>query len=156
MKITFHVATMDDIPEMTRIRLKFLRNIQNISDDGDIPLIGAKIDQYFRQSIRSGDFIALLARKEEKIIATSGMSFHKKPPTGINPSGKEAYIMNMYTEPPFRNRGIASTLLEKLIEYAITEKITLIRLHAEEMGRSVYKKHGFLDGRNEMVKHLLP
>ena len=53
-------------------------------------------------------------------------------PTHHNPSGNKAYIMNMYTNPKYRRKGIA------------------ISLEATDMGKPLYEKYGFKKMNNEM------
>ena len=63
-------------------------------------------------------------------IGTGGVSLFQVMPTYHNPSGKKAYIMNMYTNPKYRRKGIAYRTLD--------------------MGRSLYEKYGFVKMNNEM------
>ena len=41
-----------------------------------------------------------------RFVGTGGVSFFQVMPTYHNPSGKKAYIMNMYTIPEYRRNGI--------------------------------------------------
>lgn len=71
-------------------------------------------------------------------------------PTYHNPSGKKAYIMNMYTKPLYRRNGIAKRTLALLVEDAKKRGITSISLEATEIGRPLYEKFGFVQMKNEM------
>ena len=57
-------------------------------------------------------------------------------PTYNNPSGTKAYIMNMYTKPEYRRKGIAYKTLDMLIKDIKSKGISAISLEATEMGRS--------------------
>ncbi len=78
------------------------------------------------------------------------MSFYQVMPTYHNPSGKKAYIMNMYTAPEYRRQGIAFRMLDVLIEEARKKGISQIALEATEMGRPLYEKYGFVPMKDEM------
>ena len=71
-------------------------------------------------------------------------------PTYHNQSGNKAYIMNMYTAPEFRRRGIAYTTLDLLVEEAKNRRIQAISLEATAMGRPLYEKYGFVKMNDEM------
>lgn len=59
------------------------------------------------------------------------------------------YIMSMYTEPRYRGRGVASSLVEAMVRWAVQRGYRRIFLHASKKGRPVYERLGFQDG-NEM------
>ncbi len=71
-------------------------------------------------------------------------------PTYHNPSGKKAYIMNMYTSPGYRRKGIAYKILDMLIRDTKSKGITAISLEATAMGRPLYEKYGFIKMKDEM------
>ena len=106
--------------------------------------------------MKSNEFFAWIAESNNEIIATSGLSFLQKPPHFINLTGKFAYIMNMYTKPEWRRKGIGLALLEKLIEEIKKKGIESVVLHATPYGRPLYEKYGFRenDGDIEMILKL--
>ena len=71
-------------------------------------------------------------------------------PTYHNPSGRKAYIMNMYTAPAYRRLGIAYRTLELLMQDIKTQGISQITLEATKAGRKLYEKFGFVPMKNEM------
>ena len=76
--------------------------------------------------------------------------FLQKPPDPRNKRGIEAYIMNLYTLPEWRNQGIATKLMEEIFTFVKKKGINLIRLHTTEGARSTYEKVGFIEVDNEM------
>ena len=89
-----------------------------------------------------------------EIIATSGLITIQRVPQFWNMSGKEAYIMNMYTKPEWRNKGIGTAILEKLVEETKNRDIIAIKLYATPMGKPLYEKQGFKTGNPEMYLYL--
>ena len=57
----------------------------------------------------------------------------------------------MYVKPNFRRRGIARTMLYKLIKKALEKGYKIIMLNASEMGKPLYEKMGFVESRNGMI-----
>lgn len=54
-----------------------------------------------------------------------------------------AMIYDLIVHPDFQNRGIGSTILEKLLAYCLQNNIRDIQLFAAADSRKFYKKHGF-------------
>ena len=57
--------------------------------------------------------------------------------------------MNVFTEPQWRQRGIASLLIKEIIIWSKSEQIDRLVLHASDKGRSIYERLGFI-ASNEM------
>lgn len=72
-------------------------------------------------------------------------------PTYHNPTGRKAYIMNMYTSPDYRRKGIAYKTLDLLVSSAKEKGISAISLEATDMGRPLYEKYGFIKMNEEMM-----
>ena len=138
------LAGLGDVPVLTELRKR------QLIDEG-LPPVSLRMDidrelaDYFTSAISSGTFISWIMDNGGEIIATSGVCFYALPPTYSNPSGRVAYITNMYTKPEYRRRGIAAELLELVIGEAKTRGYKIIRLHTSEYGKSVYSKAGFVD-----------
>ena len=60
-----------------------------------------------------------------------------------------AYLLNVYTYPEFRKRGLARGLTQKAIDYCREHGHKLLWLHASQYGRSLYESLGF-EATNEM------
>ena len=84
-----------------------------------------------------------MKKSMHKIIGTSGLLIIFKVPQIWNPTGRESYIFNMYTQPEWRRKGIGTALLEKLLEESKSRGINLVALHGTDLGKAVYVKSGF-------------
>ena len=60
---------------------------------------------------------------------------------------RTAWIGMILVHPDFRNRGIGTAIMDKLIAHLRAQKIESIKLDATDLGRPVYLKLGFLDER---------
>jgi GNAT superfamily N-acetyltransferase len=63
--------------------------------------------------------------------------------------GRHAIVLNVWTEPNWRRRGLATLLIEEILAWARTERLDRLVLHASDEGRSVYERLGFIQ-TNEM------
>ena len=139
--IEYRKANVSDIQYLVQYRK------QQLIDEGEVfdNEIDIALSDYFTSSISDNSLIAWLAVDGEKIIATSGICFYQLPPTSRNPSGKNAYITNMYTLPEYRKQGIGTQLLQFVIDEAKVQNYKVIRLHASADGKSIYSNAGFCD-----------
>ena len=131
-------------------RTAVLRAANRLADDTDMTEVRQTSREYYRTALADGSHVAYLVLDGDRVIGTGGVSFFRVMPTFHNPSGRKAYIMNMYTDPEYRRRGIAFRTLELLVEEARKRGITAISLEATSMGRGLYERFGFVSMRNEM------
>jgi ribosomal protein S18 acetylase RimI-like enzyme len=141
-------ATLEDVASLVSLRLAFFAEISGGMESD--PLLHESLAEYFSRTIPSNEFVGFLGVADSAIIATSGIVFHHHPPSNRNPSGREAYIMNMYTAPAFRRRGIASRLLQMLIDHARQNDCGKVSMHALPKGRSIYLNAGFMPIETEL------
>lgn len=55
----------------------------------------------------------------------------------------QPYLLSMFTEPKFRELGVASMIVSEAIAWSRRNGFERLMLHASEMGRSVYRRLGF-------------
>ncbi len=152
----FRKAELRDIEVLIQTRLEFMNEVNGYPtrDPKADETLANELRAYFMKSMEDNSFVAWLALDEGKIVGTSGLSFFQRPPSYKNLTGKGAYIMNMYTKREYRGQGIASRLLEKLINEASSLGYKFILLNATDLGRSVYLRHGFRETNGEMSLYL--
>lgn len=143
-------ATLEDIEMLTSTRIEVLRAANKLSDDIDLSELKKESYNYYAKALSNGTHIAYLVFDNSRFAGAGGISFFQVMPTYHNPSGKKAYVMNMYTVPDYRRRGIAYKTLDMLIREAKNMGITDISLEATDMGRPLYEKYGFIKMNNEM------
>lgn len=115
----------------------------------DIDLTPALKD-YYKRHMADGTFISWLALDGEKIVGTSGMSIVEKPPYFGCPSGKIGLLSSMFTDSAYRRRGIAKTLLSKVVDEARQRGCGTVQITASDMGVLLYTDFGFVKNNNFM------
>lgn len=145
------LAVVTDIAELIKLRKQQLIDEESMSIANSGNNIDEQLADYFKSAIAEGSFISWIMESDGEIIATSGVCFYCLPPNFSNPTGRTAYITNMYTKPEYRRRGIATELLNAVIDEARARGYKVIRLHASEYGKSIYKKAGFTDSDGYMA-----
>lgn len=147
---TYKQATIADLDELVRTRIVVLRAANKLADDVDMSVVEKESREYYKRALESGEHIAYLVYDQDTFIGAGGVSFFQVMPTYHNPSGRKAYIMNMYTVPEYRRKGIAFKTLDLLVAAAKERGISQISLEATESGRPLYEKYGFRQMKDEM------
>ena len=150
MNLIYKRAELEDIDILTKTRIEVLRAANQLSDDTDMSEVERESYNYYQKALCDGSHIAYLVFDEERFVGAGGVSFFQVMPTYHNPSGNKAYIMNMYTNPEYRRKGIAIKTLDMLIRDAKNRGVTAISLEATDMGRPLYEKYGFIKMNDEM------
>ena len=146
MIITFRKLNENDLDVFIKMR------INQLCEEGakeDIDLEPALKDYYLRH-LSDGTFVSWLALDNDRIIGTSGMSIVEKPPYFGCPSGKIGLLSSMFTDPSYRRKGIAKTLLSKVIDEAKTQGCGTVQITASNMGVLLYSDYGFEKNENFM------
>ena len=143
-------ATIADIDELIRTRIIVLRTANKLSNDVDLSLVEKESYEYYKSALETGEHIAYLVYDNGSFIGAGGVSFYQVMPTYHNPTGKKAYIMNMYTASEYRRQGIAFHTLDLLVKHIRKQGVSQITLEATEMGRPLYEKYGFVKMEDEM------
>ena len=148
--IQIRTADKSDIETLIKFRFFYQNDTEGELSDEQKARLNAQLPDYFERHI-GGDFTAYLAEDGHKTVATVFMVRLEKPASVHFLSGSTCYLMNVYTMPEYRRRGIASRILDRLISDAKSEGITCIDLSSTPMGKPVYLKKGFSErGNTEM------
>jgi len=148
--LTYRKADIGDVKELARLRSIFLVEIDACDEDEREAFETANLE-YFEAALRDDSFVAWLAVDDEKIVGTSGLSFSISPPSYRCLDGRCAYIMNIYTLPEYRKRGIGKELFWRIADEAKERGYKKITLNATDMGKPLYLQYGFEDDPGEMV-----
>lgn len=150
MNLEYKRATINDIDVLTNTRIIVLRAANKLSEDIDMTEVKRQSYDYYKEALTNANHVAYLVFDGEEFVGAGGVSFFQVMPTYHNPTGRKAYIMNMYTKPEYRRRGIAFKVLGMLVAEAKRRGITAISLEATDMGRPLYERYGFVKMNDEM------
>ncbi|MBN1122694.1 MAG: GNAT family N-acetyltransferase [Anaerolineae bacterium] len=140
--ITIRPATTTDIDTLTRMRVDFMREMKSMGGfDEDVFVEATR--RYFEEKLPTGEYAAWLAEADGEIVGTSGAVFWQRPPTPKNMTGCDAYILNVYTLPAWRRKGIGKRLMEAVLDAAKAAGVGRAWLRATKDGEPLYRKLGF-------------
>lgn len=150
MELTYRQATIEDLDLLVKTRVEVLRAANGLDDAVDLSKVEEQSRDYYRKALADGSHVAYLVFDGEELAGAGGVSFYRLLPTCHNPTGENGYIMNMYTRPAYRRRGVAYKTLELLVAAARARGVARITLEATKMGRPLYEKYGFVGLGDEM------
>ena len=150
MELIYKIASIEDLEVLVKTRIEVLRAANKLDDSVDMSEVEAESRTYYKKALADGSHTAILVFDGDKFAGAGGVSYYSVMPTYHNPSGRKAYIMNMYTKPEYRRRGIAFKTLDLLVSDAKNKGIAAISLEATDMGRPLYEKYGFVKMEDEM------
>lgn len=156
--IRIRAATPDDALVIARHRADMFRDMGQVNPDAYDALV-AVAESRLRETLASGEYVAWLALAPEGdgVIGGAGAQRRLAFPhphrfedgtVGIG-EGRHAIVLNVYTEPAWRRRGVAEALMRQVIRWAETERLDRLVLHASDEGRALYQRLGFA-ASNEM------
>ena len=143
-------ATAADVPLLTRLRLDMRRERETVPPPADMEAFEKEIAAYFRSAVAEGSYVGIIAGESGEIAGTGGICFHRHPPSYAVPNGRSACLLNMYTVPEFRGRGVASGILLRLRDIALEAGCCKLTLNASAAGKPLYLKFGFIEVAGEM------
>ena len=101
---------------------------------------------YFAGSIRGGREDAALYKQIITFLQGFGGMIVKEIPGDFSkPTYLEGDILNMYTIPEARRKGIAQLILKALLEEAVKLGISKVALHTSKDGEHLYRGNGFTE-----------
>jgi len=106
-------------------------------------------------AVASGDYIGWLVTEHDKsqtIIAGAGVIIREVPPFPLRhkngeitiAEGRQGLIVNVFTEPEWRRRGLARLLMEQIIAWSRGQHLDGLVLHTSDDGRVLYERLGFV------------
>ncbi|MGA8541108.1 MAG: GNAT family N-acetyltransferase [Terriglobales bacterium] len=84
-----------------------------------------------------------------RVAGGGGVLLSPWPANPRDPCSQRAVILNVYTEPEFRRRGIAQQIMRTILAWVKGHGFRSVNLHASDEGRQLYEKLGFA-ATNEM------
>ncbi|MDC7286346.1 GNAT family N-acetyltransferase [Blautia schinkii] len=150
MDITIRKAKLGDLEALMTWRMTVLHEVFSIPQDDPMEVLEQKNRLYYQTALPSGEHTACFAMADDKIIGCGGICFQREMPSPDNPDGGCAYLMNIYTCPEFRGKGVGRKVVNWLIQQAQSRGIEKIYLETSEIGRSLYQEIGFTDMQGYM------
>jgi GNAT superfamily N-acetyltransferase len=84
-----------------------------------------------------------------RVAGGGGVLLSPWPANPHDPCTERAVVLNVYTEPEFRRRGVARLVMTVILAWVRAYGLRAVNLHASDEGRALYESLGFA-ATNEM------
>jgi len=142
-KISVREISLEDIDLLITYRLAYLEEMQGECSNDYREMLCKELAQYFSSGLKENRLFAFIAEQEQEALSFGAMILKTIPGDLNQTSYIEGDILNMYTVPSARRRGISGLILERLIAEARKRGVSKISLHTSADGEKLYRKFGF-------------
>lgn len=150
--VTIREGTLADIPTIADHRRRMCEDM-NYTDTEALSTVVTATSEYLTKAIPEGSFRSWLACDNGKVVAGGAVVIVPWPAHAYDLECRRATILNVYTHPEYRRRGIARQIMQTMIAWCKQQGLARITLHASEHGRPLYESLGFVPN-NEMRLNL--
>jgi len=141
-RISIREATIHDIAHILDHR-RSMFDAMGERDTTRMEAMATVSESYFRSALEDGTYRGWLAEAGEgQVVAGGGIVISAWPAMPRAPQARRATILNMYTHPAYRRRGIARQLMTTMIDWLIAQGFCEVSLHASDFGRPLYEQLG--------------
>ena len=144
---------IENVSLLVKYRMAYLAELKGNATSAQDSATEQGLYLYFKEAIEQEQVFAFMAVLEGKgeaeavleaeVVSFGAMVVKKIPGDFDQPVYLEGDILNMYTLPAHRKKGISTLILKRLIEEAKKRGISKIALHTTKAGEKLYRKEGF-------------
>ena len=146
-------ARVEDAPVIALHRARMFQDMGELSPAA-FGELREKTDAWTRRALASGEYVGWLgspAHQPGMIAGGAGVQLRRVAP---HPSrsprkreiaeGRHAIVLNVFTEPEWRRRGLALLLMQEILRWTREEQLDRLVLHATAPARPLYECLGFV------------
>lgn len=141
-------ATIHDVPEILRQRRAMYEDME-VRDDTTLTAMVSVSTDYMTKALADGSFREWLALCGDRVVGGGAIVISPWPAHPYDLECRRATILNVYTYPQYRRRGVARCIMQTMIDFCRREGFARVTLHASADGRHLYGSLGF-EPSNEM------
>jgi GNAT superfamily N-acetyltransferase len=155
MSFTVRQAGINDAAIIAGHRVAMFRDMGEVPTDALAARLLSTSTAALAALLREGSYVGWLAIDgSDRVIAGAGAHIKPQLPRishdGVRvATGTVPLVVNVYTEPVWRGKGVARSLMNTLMKWAQAQGFDRVILHASADGRALYLSLGFVP-TNEM------
>lgn len=156
--VVIRLATVADIPAIAHHRAQMFIDMGTLDEPQRLPMTDAT-KAYLSTAIPAGEYVGWMACPSGDpftVVAGAGIQHRRILPRAVHTphgvqvmDGREAIVINVYTDPAWRRRGVAQAVMTRLIDDVRAMPVQRLVLHASDEGRPLYDRLSFV-ATNEM------
>jgi GNAT superfamily N-acetyltransferase len=141
---TIELATLEDVDLVLEYRKAMFRDTGD-TDEAALEAMARKFRPWMLARMERGEFFTWLAKNSDQLAVACAALWvqYDWPVSPSSLTGCRVHVMNVYTLPEYRRRGLARRLMETLIGWCELQGFSIITLNASADGRHLYETLGF-------------
>ena len=148
-------AVPDDLEIVLRHRRRMFEDMGR-GDPASLAAMEGAAAPLLRRWLADGRYRGWLVEAGgEGVVAGGGIVLVEFLPNTVSAQTRRAWVMNVFTEPAHRRRGLARRLMDAMVDWSRAEGLPALFLHASADGRPLYEDLGF-EPTSEMRLFLTP
>jgi GNAT superfamily N-acetyltransferase len=142
-RVRIRRGTLDDIPVITRHRLGLMAEM-GFGTPSQFAVYEKDFQEFVRKEISAGNFNSWLAETSVgQVVGGGAVYIVPWPGNPVDRLQKRIFILNVYTNPEFRRRGVARAVVNAMVTWCRAQGFHSVRLMASDFGRPLYESLGF-------------
>lgn len=117
--------------------------IRTVFGEEPTPALLENNRRYYQTHLRQGKHIAVIAGADGIDAGCGAICLSEELPSPDNPSGRCAYLMNIYVREEFRGHGVGHSIVLWLVKKASEMGCDKVYLETTDTAHSLYKGIGF-------------
>lgn len=139
---TIRVATIEDVALIARHRAAMFRDMGEVSAS-EAEALRVNAEPWLAGLFSAGGYRGWVVEFDSDPVCSGGVWLRDLPPRpGYLQGGRWGHVVNVYTEPQHRRRGIARALMVEVIAWC-KANVDQVTLAASAEGRPLYEELGF-------------
>ena len=147
----YRKAKTEDIPSLSIMRIAYLEEDNHGLSKEQIEQIESQLSEYFQRNLNQNLF-AYICEDKQRVVAAVLMLVTEKPANPSFMTGKIGTMLNVYTCPEYRRKGIAKKLMQMAMKEAEEMSLSYLELKATSDGEFLYQSLGF----KKEISHYVP
>src|SRR5262245_43099201 len=120
MQTRIREAEVADVDVIVRHRRGMFADMGH-GDEAARDVMAAATRTFLEAALRNGSYRGWLVEDGEAVVAGGGVAILGFQPTPLDARPQRLWVMNLYTEPAYRKRGLARELMQRIIAWCRQE-----------------------------------
>jgi GNAT superfamily N-acetyltransferase len=141
--VRVRLAALEDVPTIVGQRHAMFAEMGDGTPES-LDRMDVGFAPWLVEKMTAGEYLGWFALDDDdQPVAGVGLWVQHWPVGPVDQTGRRAYLMNVYTEPHWRKRGLARTLVRVALDWSREQGLRTALLNASSAGRPVYESLGF-------------
>jgi GNAT superfamily N-acetyltransferase len=137
-------ADRSHIDMLVAVRVEFALDMHPVSDRSEILELERLTRQYILRGMRDGSYVGFLGLLNGQTVGAASLLIYTLPPLIGRHDRRQGHVLNVYTAPHLRGRGIGRRMMETVIAEGRKRGLFRLFLNSTKMGEPLYRSLAFI------------